>query len=103
MKNSIHPKYNENAVVTCACGNTFKVGATVDSISVEICSACHPFWTGDVKFIDTEGRVDKFIKKQKTAETERQKRIKALKDKIQREKSREEAPKTLKEMLKSMQ
>lgn len=103
MKKSIHPKYNEDAVVTCACGNTFTVGATVDSMSVEICSACHPFWTGDVKFIDAEGRVDKFIKKQKTAETERQKRIKALKEKIQREKSREEAPKSLKEMLKSMQ
>lgn len=103
MKQSIHPKYNDNALVTCACGNTFTVGATVDSISVEICSACHPFWTGDVKFIDTEGRVDKFIKKQKTAESERQKRIKALKEKIQKEKMREEAPKSLKEMLKSMQ
>ena len=103
MKNNIHPKYNENALVTCACGNTFHVGATTDSISVEICSACHPFWTGDVKFIDTEGRVDKFIKKQKVAETERQKRIKAIKDKIQKEKSRDEAPKSLKEMLKSMQ
>lgn len=103
MKKGIHPKYNQESIVSCACGNTFKVGATVESISVEICSACHPFWTGDVKFIDTEGRVDKFIKKQKVAETERQKRIKALKEKIQREKSREEAPKSLKEMLKSMQ
>ena len=103
MKKGIHPKYNEESTVTCACGNKFTVGSTVDSISVEICSACHPFWTGDVKFIDTEGRVDKFIKKQKAAESERQKRIKALREKIQKEKMRAEAPKTLKEMLKSMQ
>ena len=103
MKKGIHPTYNEKAVVTCACGNKFTVGATVDSISVEICSTCHPFWTGDVKFVDTEGRVDKFIKKQKVAETEREKRIKAIKEKIRREKLREEAPKSLKEMLKSMQ
>jgi len=103
MKTEIHPKYNTDITVTCVCGEKFKTNSTVDSINVEICSKCHPFWTGDQKFIDIEGRVGKFKKKVESAEKERQKRIKALKDKIQKEKLRAEAPKSLKEMLKSMQ
>lgn len=60
MKKEIHPKYYKNTKVTCACGNTFEVGSTVGEIKVEVCSACHPFYTGTAKFIDTAGRVDKF-------------------------------------------
>ncbi len=63
MKKGIHPKYYEEAVVTCACGNTFTVGSTKKEIRVEICSKCHPFFTGEMKFIDTEGRIEKFMKK----------------------------------------
>ncbi|MFZ2189169.1 MAG: 50S ribosomal protein L31 [Candidatus Magasanikiibacteriota bacterium] len=63
MKKSIHPKYNETATVSCACGNTFQVGSTDDEIRVELCSNCHPFYTGKAKFVDTAGRVDKFKKK----------------------------------------
>lgn len=62
MKQKIHPKYFEKTVVTCACGNTFTTGSTVESISVEICSNCHPFYTGKQKIIDTQGRVDRFKK-----------------------------------------
>ena len=60
MKRDIHPKYFEKAKVTCSCGNTFEVGSTEPELHVEVCSACHPFYTGTAKFIDTAGRVDKF-------------------------------------------
>ncbi len=62
MKEKIHPEYKK-AVVTCACGNTFETKSTIGDIKVEICSACHPFFTGIQKFVDTDGRVDKFKKK----------------------------------------
>ncbi|MCH8049870.1 50S ribosomal protein L31 [Patescibacteria group bacterium] len=60
MKTDIHPQYNKDVKVTCACGATFSVGSTVDKISVEICSSCHPFYTGVDKIVDTAGRVEKF-------------------------------------------
>ncbi len=60
MQKEIHPPYFPAAVVTCACGNTFTVGSTKEKIEVEICSACHPFYSGEDKVIDTAGRVEKF-------------------------------------------
>lgn len=68
MKANIHPKYYPEAQVKCACGNHFKTGATVPEISVEVCSNCHPYFTGKQRFIDAEGRVDKFNAKVKAAE-----------------------------------
>ena len=62
MKSDIHPKYVE-CTVTCGCGNTFKTRSTRARIAVEICSACHPFYTGRQKFVDTAGRIEKFNKK----------------------------------------
>lgn len=62
MKDKIHPKY-ETAIVKCACGNTFETRATISNINVEICSACHPFYTGKQKFVDSEGRVQRFQRK----------------------------------------
>lgn len=63
MKTDIHPKY-EKTIVSCACGNTFETRSTnCGSIKVEICSACHPFFTGKQKIVDTEGRVEKFLSK----------------------------------------
>lgn len=62
MKQGIHPEYKET-VVSCACGNTFETRSTTDKIHVEICSQCHPFFTGKQKFIDSEGRVDRFNRK----------------------------------------
>lgn len=64
MKSDIHPKYFPNAEVVCACGNTFTVGSTKEKIRVEICSACHPFYTGNEKVIDTAGRVERFKARQ---------------------------------------
>ncbi len=62
MKEGIHPKYVE-CTVTCGCGHTFKTRSTKPELKVEICSACHPFFTGQQKFLDTAGRVEKFTKK----------------------------------------
>jgi large subunit ribosomal protein L31 len=62
MQADIHPNYVETTV-TCGCGNTFKTRSTVAKLNVEICSACHPFYTGKMKFVDTAGRVEKFQKK----------------------------------------
>lgn len=62
MQKDIHPEYVETNV-TCGCGNTFKTRSTLPKIAVEICSACHPFYTGKQKFVDTAGRVEKFTKK----------------------------------------
>ena len=62
MKKGIHPKYY-HAVVKCACGNTFETGSTQKEISLELCSACHPFFTGKQKLVDTAGRVDRFNKR----------------------------------------
>ncbi len=65
MKKDIHPEYVESTV-TCACGDTFKTRSTNKEIRVEICSSCHPFYTGKHKFVDSAGRVEKFRKKYAT-------------------------------------
>ncbi len=67
MKSGIHPTYNEKVRVTCACGNSFETGSTESEIHVEVCSNCHPFYTGKQKLVDTTGRVDRFTKKLKDA------------------------------------
>ncbi len=67
MKKEIHPTYFPQAKVVCACGNTFTLGSTKENIEVEICSACHPFYTGNDKVLDTAGRVEKFKTKRANA------------------------------------
>ncbi|OGY44558.1 MAG: 50S ribosomal protein L31 [Candidatus Buchananbacteria bacterium RIFCSPHIGHO2_02_FULL_40_13] len=68
MKKNIHPKYFKEAKVTCACGQIFTVGSTLENIAVEICSACHPFYTGKQKLVDSARRVDKFKKRVEVAQ-----------------------------------
>lgn len=63
MREGIHPEYHHDAVVKCACGNTFVTGSVNKELKVEICSKCHPFYTGKQKIIDAGGRVEKFMKK----------------------------------------
>jgi len=63
MKKNIHPKYYHNARVECACGNVFTLGSTKEFIKIEICSKCHPFYTGKEKVIDTMGQIQKFKKR----------------------------------------
>ena len=98
MKAKIHPKWYGEAKVTCACGNTFTVGATVPEIQVEVCSECHPFYTGQMKFVDTAGRVDAFKSKQAKAkkkiysktEKRRRKRLKRIREEEDKPRSLEE-------------
>jgi large subunit ribosomal protein L31 len=65
MKDKIHPKYYEDAKVTCLCGNTFTIGSTKREIRVEVCGKCHPFYTGEQRIVDAMGRVERFKKRYK--------------------------------------
>lgn len=96
MKANIHPQYFDDVMVVCACGNTFQTGSTKDSIKVEICSNCHPFFTGAQRFVDSVGKVQKFQVKQQAA-AQKQATVKAKKQAKQDEEDRR--PKTLREML----
>jgi len=94
MKADIHPKYNDKAQVVCSCGNMFTVGSTRDTIHVELCFRCHPFYTGQQKFLDTASRIDKFQKKIQMAKPKH--------DKKKDEKKEDQGPQTLREMLQSI-
>jgi len=72
MKKGIHPKY-EKAVISCACGNSFESRSTVGDMKIDICSSCHPYYTGIQKFVDTDGRVDKFKKRAEKAKPAKKK------------------------------
>ena len=84
MKDKIHPNWFPEARVHCACGSTFTTGSTLKEINVEICSACHPLFTGQQKFIDTAGRVDKFNQRLAAADKKKQ-------EAEERKRAREEA------------
>jgi len=63
MKTKLHPKYSTKTTITCSCGNQFEVGSTAEDMTVEVCSACHPYYTGKQKLVDVAGRIDKFNKR----------------------------------------
>jgi large subunit ribosomal protein L31 len=70
MKTKIHPKYYPEARIICACGNTYTTGSTAPELKVDICSQCHPFYTGEQRIVDTAGQVDRFMKRlERTADT----------------------------------
>src|SRR5437870_13837938 len=95
MKTNIHPKYFENAQVVCVCGNKFTVGSTRENLHVELCYKCHPFYTGEQRFVDSASRIQKFQNKQAVAQT-----FKATKQKkVEEKKKKDDGPKTLREML----
>ncbi len=98
-KENLHPKYYPEAKVTCACGNTFTTGSTRPELKVEICHKCHPFFTGKEVLIDTEGRVEKFQKKQKAAEKRRAKAAAKKKQAEPKEGQEQKRPISLKELL----
>ncbi len=76
MKPKIHPKYYPNAKVICACGNTWETGATLPELKVDVCSACHPFFTGEQRIVDTAGQVDRFMKRlERSVDTQDQVRV----------------------------
>jgi large subunit ribosomal protein L31 len=93
MKAAIHPQYFDEATVICACGNTFKTGSTQELIHVELCAKCHPFYTGEQRFVDSGSRIQKFQKKQATAA------LHVTKKKEKEDRKAQNAPKTLREML----
>lgn len=103
MKADIHPTWYPQARVTCACGNTFTVGATVPEINVEVCYNCHPYYTGQMKYVDTAGRVEAFKTKQARAtklvvsktEKRRLKRLKKIQEEMERPETLEELRKTV--------
>lgn len=78
MKADIHPNWNSEAKVTCACGAIFTTGSTVGEIRVELCSNCHPFYTGTQKFVDTLGQVDRFVKKTEVSKIKQEERKKIM-------------------------
>ena len=95
MKQGIHPQYFENAQVICVCGHKFTTGSTKELIHVELCSNCHPFYTGEQRFVDSASRIQKF-----TTRTETAKKYQVIKKtKKEEQKKLSEAPKTLREML----
>ncbi|MDQ5901181.1 MAG: large subunit ribosomal protein [Patescibacteria group bacterium] len=98
MKASVHPQYFDQAQVICVCGNKFNVGSTKEIIHIELCNKCHPFYTGEQKFVDSASRIQKFQKKQKTAEE-----FKAtVVIKTEEKRKSQEAPKSLRDMLMSL-
>ena len=92
MKKDIHPEYHKKAKVVCACGHTFTVGSTLPDIHIEVCSSCHPFYTGKQKIVDTARRVEKFqarlAKKEETAKARKGK--KAKKEKVKKMRAKKE-------------
>ena len=95
MKAKIHPQWYDDAVVTCACGNTFTTGSTKKDIHVDICSACHPLFTGEARYVDTLGRVDRFEKMRRSAQAQASRK----KAKASSAEEVEDSPLTLKEMI----
>lgn len=91
MKAQIHPQYYPQARIVCACGNVITTGSTRQELHVQLCSKCHPFYTGQQKFVDTASLIDKFEKKRKEA--------KPPKAKVMKEEKEDTGPRTLKEML----
>ncbi|OGD94131.1 50S ribosomal protein L31 [Candidatus Curtissbacteria bacterium RIFCSPHIGHO2_01_FULL_41_44] len=94
MKANIHPQYFNDSKITCACGNTFTTGSTLREIHVDVCNMCHPFFTGEMKYMDTLGRVEKFQKSREKARLVTTQKIKKEQTKEQRKR-----PTNLREML----
>ncbi len=99
MKANVHPTYYKNAKVTCVCGNAFTTGSTQENIRVEICAACHPFFTGQQKFVDTQGQVEKFGKKQQIAQEKQAERAKIMEARAAKVKTEKGDKPSLKDLL----
>ncbi len=107
MKKNIHPKFNTNTVVICSCGNKFTTGSTLDEIKTELCSNCHPFYTGEQRIVDTENLQAKFLKREEKAKklgSFKSKREKMAQRKAKKSMAAESTTQTdtLKDMLKAL-
>ncbi len=94
MKAQMHPTYFDDAQVVCSCGEKFVTGSTKQTIHVELCSKCHPFYTGQARFVDTASRIERFKIKQSQAQP--------LKSKKKQENKDDQGPQTLREMLQAL-
>ncbi len=99
MKQAIHPTYFPEAKVTCACGQTFTTGSTVPEIRVELCSNCHPFYTGTQKFVDTLGQVDRFVKKAEVSKIKQEERKKIIEVRLSKKTQQKGDKLSLKDLL----
>ena len=99
MKSDIHPIWHADAKVTCACGNTFTTGSTLPEIRVDICSACHPFFTGQQKLVDTLGQVERFQKKTEESKLKIEERKKILENRKSRVQDKKGDRPSLKDLL----
>jgi large subunit ribosomal protein L31 len=95
MKTNVHPTFNEEAQVVCVCGNRFSVGSTKDTIHVELCYKCHPFYTGEQRFTDTRSAIKNFQKKVEAAQHYKSNQ----QNKKEEQKKKDEGPKSLRDML----
>jgi len=93
MKDGIHPTYNKKVKITCACGNSVDVGSTAKSMEIEVCSACHPYYTGKHKLVDVAGRVDTFKKRLKKANVAEKKTSEVKETRIKRKKTEDKKKK----------
>lgn len=94
MKSGIHPQYFTDSKVSCVCGNTFTTGSTLPEIRIDVCSNCHPLFTGEMKYADTLGKVEKFQKAQEKA-----KQFKVKKQEVAKVRQERTRPNSLREML----
>lgn len=92
MKKKIHPKYHQNAKIKCACGNSIVAGSTVENMEIEICSACHPFFTGKKKLVDSAGQVDRFKKRMERSSQIKQEKKKAKQTKAKKKPAKKAKP-----------
>lgn len=99
MKANIHPTWYPQAKVTCACGNTFLTGSTLPEIRVEICSNCHPLFTGQQKLVDTLGQVDRFVKKQEVSKVKQAERAQIIANRQSKVQDQKKERLSLKELL----
>ncbi|MBI2330279.1 50S ribosomal protein L31 [Candidatus Daviesbacteria bacterium] len=99
MKANIHPDWYPDAQVSCACGAAFTTGSTLQAIRVDICSKCHPLFTGQQKFVDTLGQVDRFIKKTETSKVKQEERKKILEARKSRVADKKKERPSLKDLL----
>lgn len=98
MKTNTHPQFFEEAQVICVCGNKFTTGSTQEVIHIELCNKCHPFYTGEQRFVDSASRIQKFQKKQEIA----QQYTVVKKKKIDEKRKADQGPKSLRDMLASL-
>ena len=99
MKMNLHPTWFPEAQVSCACGNSFTTGSTQDKIRVEICSKCHPLFTGQQKFVDTLGQVDRFVKKMESSKAKQVVRAQILENRKSKVDNKKKDRPSLKDLL----